>query len=99
MDDDQKRKLSEERAAAYAPAPTGGSAMAGLCVAMVALVADFAVSGFYGWEVRDHIPVAAGLVIAGFLAGWAGYKRLARANKRAERAERKALDTDPTDLR
>lgn len=66
--------------------------MAGVCGAVVALVGDFVVSGFYGWEVSDHPGVAAGVCVAGFLTAWIGYLRLARINRRATRAERRDID-------
>lgn len=94
MDHDERHTLARDRAETYAPAPTGGSLMAGLCTAAVALGGDFAVSGFYGWAVRDHPIVATGVTVGGFLAGWIGYKRLARTHGRATMAERGRIDAD-----
>lgn len=97
MDEESRQKLAKDRAEVYAPAPTGGSVMAGACGAILALGADLAVSGFYGWEVQDHILLSVGVTLAGFLMGLLGYKRLARANRRATRAERRVIDTDQAD--
>lgn len=97
MDEESRQKLAEDRAEVYAPAPTGGLVMAGVCGAVLALGADFAVSGFYGWEVRNHLLLSVGVTLAGFLIGLLGYKRLARANRRATRAERREIDTDQAD--
>ena len=92
MDHDDRQTLARDRAEGYAPAPTGGSLMAGLCAAAVALGGDFVVSGFYGWDVRNHPIVAVGVTVVGFLTGWVGYKRLARTHGRATRAERGRID-------
>ena len=92
MTPDQKNRLARERAEAYAPAPTGGAVMAGLCVAVVALVLDFVVSGFYDWRVSDHLIVALAVTIAGFWIGFLAYRNLARLNRRAVRKERGDLE-------
>jgi len=92
MDQDERQALAEERAERYAPAPTGGALMAGVCVAAVALGGDFLVSGFYGWSVGDQPLVAIAATILGFLVGFVGYKKLARTNRRATRAERRRID-------
>lgn len=92
MDEDQRQQLAEARAEVYAPAPTGGATMAGVCVAVVALVGDLVVSGFYGWRVQDHLVLATAITFAGFGVGVAAYKSLARVNRRAARAERRELD-------
>ena len=44
MDKDARQVLAKDRAESYAPAPTGGAWMAGLCVAVVALGGDLAVA-------------------------------------------------------
>lgn len=92
MTEERKQKLAADRAALYAPAPTGGSIMAGVCVGVVALLAVFVVSGFYALKVGDHLVLTTGITAAGFLTGLLGYKRLARANRRATRTERQAID-------
>lgn len=92
MDDDRRQSLAEARAEVYAPAPTGGPWMAGVCVAVVALVGDLVVSGFYGWRVQDHLVLAALVTLAGFITGLIGYRNLLHANLRATRAERRGLD-------
>lgn len=92
MDPQQRATLAGHRAAGYARLPTGGSWMAGVCTAVVVLVGDLAVSAFYGWEVREHIPLAVAIVAVGFVAGVLGYKNLKRKNRRAVRAERARID-------
>ncbi|MNE50414.1 hypothetical protein D3C87_341020 [compost metagenome] len=92
MTDARKQKLAGERAELYAPAPTGGSTMAGLCAGTVSLLGVFVVSGFYGHDVKDHLVLTAVATAVGFLAGVIGYKKVARANHRAVRTGRKALD-------
>ena len=47
--------------------------MAGVCGAVVALLADAALSAFYGWHVGDHVLIAAFVALVGFL----GRRRLA----------------------
>ena len=68
-----REHLAVERAEKYAPMPTGGSFMAGVCGAVVALLADAALSAFYGWHVGDHVLIAAFVALVGFL----GHRRLA----------------------
>lgn len=92
MTDERKQKLAAHRAELYAPAPTGGSIMAGICTGVMALLGVFVVSGFYAQRVEEHLVLAAAVTAVGFLAGLAGYKRLARANRRATRNERRAID-------
>ena len=72
-----RERLAVERAEKYAPMPTGGSFMAGVCGAVVALLADAALSAFYGWHVGDHVLIAAFVAIGGFLVGFLGHRRLA----------------------
>ncbi|WP_333612173.1 hypothetical protein [Brevundimonas bullata] len=92
MTDERKQKLAGERAELYAPAPTGGSTMAGLCAGTVSLLGVFVVSGFYGHDVKDHLVLTAVATAVGFLAGVIGYKKVARANRHAVRTERQAID-------
>jgi hypothetical protein len=94
MDDAERQELAEGRAEAYAPAPAGGSAMAGLCLAAVAIVGSVVVFGFYGWRAQDHLLVVALLATGGFLIGLLAHKRLARANRRAMRTERRRIDNE-----
>lgn len=94
MNDERKQKLAADRAELYAPAPTGGSIMAGFCAGVVALLGVFGVSGFYARQVEDHLFLTAAITALGFLTGLIGYKRLARANRRATRKERRAIDDD-----
>jgi hypothetical protein len=94
MDHDERQTLAQDRAEKYAPAPTGGSLMAGVCTAAVLLGGDFVVSGFYGWKVSDNLILAAAVTLGGFFAGMIGYKRLARTNRRAVRSERSGIDDE-----
>jgi hypothetical protein len=94
MNQDEREDLASERAEGYAPRPTGGAFMAGVCVACVVLLGDVSVSAFYGWRVLDHLLLASLLTVAGFLIGFLGYRRLARLNRAARRAELKQIDID-----
>lgn len=86
--------LATERAEAYAPRPTGGSLMAGVCGAVVALLGDVAVSTFYGWRAREHLLLAAAVSAAGFVVVFLGYKRKAQLSRHARRAELAKLERD-----
>ena len=61
--------------------------MAGVCGAVVALLADAALSAFYGWHVGDHVLIAAFVASGGFLVGFLGQRRLAGRSRKARRAE------------
>ena len=94
MTPDERQQLATERAEAYAPKPTGGSIMAGVCVATVVLLGWFAVSRFYGWALREHLLIALVSAPSGFLVGLVGYKRLAHLSRTARQAERRRIDDD-----
>lgn len=94
MKPDQRQELAESRAEKYAPQPTGGAWMAGVCTAVVALGADVLVSRFYAWPWREHVLVTALVTLAGFLAGVVAYRKLAWTHGRAVRAERRQIDED-----
>lgn len=83
----QREDLAAERAEVHAPRPTGGAAMAGLCGGVVVLLADVAVSGFYGWRVADHPILASALTAGGFIIGAGGYMRLVWRNLKARGVE------------
>jgi hypothetical protein len=83
----ERERRAAERAEQYAPMPTGGAFMAGLCGAIVALLGNVAVSAFYGWQLLDHVLIAVIVTATGFLVGFLGYKRLARLSREARRAE------------
>ena len=68
--------------------------MAGVCGAVVALLADAALSAFYGWHVGDHVLIAAFVAIGGFLVGFLGHRRLAGRSRKARRAELNQIDLD-----
>ncbi|HRO33879.1 MAG TPA: hypothetical protein PLQ03_10755 [Brevundimonas sp.] len=87
MDKDARQVLAKDRAERYAPAPTGGAWMAGLCVAVVALGGDLAVSAFYGWSAMNNLLIAGLITLGGFVTGFVGYKRVAQSNRRAIRFE------------
>jgi hypothetical protein len=74
--------------------PTGGSFMAGVSGAVVAVLGNVGVSAFYGWRVLDHLLIAALVTVAGFLIGVLGYRRLARLSRKARREERAQIDLD-----
>lgn len=83
---------ARDRAEAYAPQPTGGSVMAGVCVAVVAFLGVASLSGFYGWEVRDNVLLACLITGAGFVVGFVAYKNLKRLNRAAVRDEQAKID-------
>jgi membrane associated rhomboid family serine protease len=82
-----RENLATQRAEEYAPMPAGGALMAGVCVAVVAILIDVAVSAFYGWQVRDNISIAVVLAVAGFLIGFLGHQRLSRRHRKARGEE------------
>ena len=92
MNSEERDELAAKRAEEYAPRPTGGSFMAGMTGASLAIIADMAASAFYGWRILDHLWLAALLAVAGFLVGFIGYKRLAAISRRARRTERELID-------
>lgn len=94
MNPAERRALANNRAATYAPRPSDSPFMAGVCVATVALVGYFVVSGFYGWEVRENLPLAVGIAATGFLVGLVCHKNLRRKNRRAVRSELKQINSD-----
>jgi hypothetical protein len=94
MDVEERQRLATERAEIYAPKPSGGSFMAGICVATVVLLGDAAVSRFYGWRIQDHLWVALIVTTAGFFVGLIAHKRLGRRSRKARRAERTQIDLD-----
>lgn len=94
MDDESRQALANDRAEKYAPAPTGGSLLAGVCGAVVALLGDVGVSAFYGWRLRDHLLLSAGVTVIGFLIVFVGYKRLGRLSRAARKSERAQVDVE-----
>jgi hypothetical protein len=68
--------------------------MAGVCGAVVAVLADFAFSAFYGWRVRDHLLIATFIAIGGFLAGVLVHRRLVGLSQKARRAELTQIKRD-----
>lgn len=94
MPHERRNRLAAERAEKYAPMPTGGAFMAGVCGAVVAVLADTAFSAFYGWRVRDHLLIATFMAIAGFLAGVLVHRRLAGLSRKARRAELNQINLD-----
>jgi hypothetical protein len=98
MDGKERGRRAVERAEKYAPKPTGGSRMAGLCGAVVAAVGDWTISTFYGWSVREHILIASLTAVLGFLIGFLGYKRLEHLSRKARCAERASIDCREGDL-
>ncbi len=83
----ERHALATQRAEAYAPRPTGGSLMAGLCGLVLAVLADISVSGFYGWELREHLALTAILAACGFATGFGSYKLAVRKSRRAQANE------------
>lgn len=92
MDDQERNVRAGKRAQAYAPAPTGGALMAGLCTAVVAVAVDYALSEFYGWEIIDNPMIAMIVGVAGFVIGFMVYAWHARNNRRAIQRERRLID-------
>ena len=68
--------------------------MAGVCGAVVALLAGAAVSAFYGWRVRDHVLITTCVTIGGFLVGFLGHRRMAGLSRKARRAELNQINRD-----
>lgn len=94
MNPEQKRELAGQRAETYAPAPTGGVALAALCGAVMVMGAYWAVSEFYDWRPAEH-PFL--VVVAGAMGGAVfavAYDRAARKNRRARRAELVGIDRE-----
>ncbi|KQW81974.1 hypothetical protein [Brevundimonas sp. Root1279] len=87
MDQPRLQREAADRAEVYAPRPTGGAWRAALCGGVVALVAVFAVSEFYGWRMVDHLPVVVPILVASTVAAFIGYGRARRRNRRAQVAE------------
>jgi hypothetical protein len=92
MDHESRKSLSEERAERYAPAPTGGSFLAGFCGAVVAMVAMIAAGRFYGFRVQDHLVAASVAALLGFAMAFIGYKRAGMKSRTAQREERAKID-------
>jgi hypothetical protein len=68
--------------------------MAGVCGGVIALMADVAVSSFYGWPLAGHLAITVLVTTAGFVIVFAGYKRAKRLSRRAERDELARIDRD-----
>jgi hypothetical protein len=83
----ERERIATERAAQYAPMPKGGSFMAGVSGAVVALLGDTALSSFYGWHLRGHLVVSTLVGVTGFLVGFLGHRRLMLLNQQAWRRE------------
>ncbi len=96
MSTDPSDTRARDRAELYAPRPSGGSIMAGVCVAVVAFLGVMVVSGFYGWEVRDNVLPACLITAAGFCVGFAGYKGQKRKNLTAVGLEQSKIDRSET---
>lgn len=87
MDKSTLQREAAERAEIYAPLPTGGAWRAALCGGVVALVAVFAVSEFYGWRMADHLPVVLPILVAASVFAFVAYGRARRRNRRAQADE------------
>lgn len=94
MNKDERTALAAERAQRYAPNPTGGAVMAGVCGAAVVLLVDVSASGFYGWRVIDHVCLTTIAMAAGFLLVAIGYLRAKRLNRTARREELTQINAD-----
>ena len=94
MDPYERNKLAAERAEHYAPRPTGGAIMAGLCGAAMALLADVSASKFYAWPLAGHVPATVLVVIFGFIVVLVGYRRAARRNRHAQLKELGQINRD-----
>jgi len=94
MHQDERKILAAERAHRYAPKPTGGAVMAGVCGAVVALLVDVAASGFYGWRVIEHVRLTAVAMAAGFMLVTLGYLRAKRLNRTARHEELIQINAD-----
>jgi hypothetical protein len=94
MNQNDRENLAAERAEHYAPKPTGGSFMAGVCGAVIALLGEVALSRFYGWRLFANPWLTALSMGAGFLIVYVGYIRAKRLNRRAQRDELVQIEAD-----
>ncbi len=92
MNQCEREIFAANRAERYAPKPTGGILMAGICGAMAALLGDVAASRFYGRSVRDHLLAAVFVAVTGFLIGIFVNTRSAHRSRKARRAELAKID-------
>jgi hypothetical protein len=96
MNQSEREALAAQRAEQYAPHPTGGAMMAGVCGATVTLLGDVSLSKFYGWGLLSH-PLLSGMAVAlGFLFVLLGYLRAQRLSRKARRHELSKIDLDET---
>jgi len=94
MDQKDRENLAAERAQHYAPKPTGGAFMAGVCGAVIALLGEVALSRFYDWDLLSRPWLTALSTTAGFLIVYVGYIRANRLNRRAQRDELFRIEAD-----
>lgn len=94
MEQNERKALAAERAHQYAPKPTGGAVMAGICGAVVVLLTDVSVSRFYSWRLLEHAWLTALGMVVGFAIALAGYLRARRLNRRAHRDELRQINVD-----
>ena len=99
MHQDERKTLAAQRARRYAPKPTGGAVMTGVCGAVVALLVDVAASGFYGWRVIEHAWLRAAAMAAGFMLVTLGYQRAKRLNRTARHDELTQINADEDEPR
>lgn len=82
-----RRQEAAERAEVYAPRPTGGPWLAGLCGAVVAMVALFTVGKVYELPLGPNLIFAVPIVLAAFVTVYVGYRRARGKNRRAQANE------------
>lgn len=94
MTQSPQEALATKRAERYAPRPTGGSTVAGVCGAVIASLAAIIAARFYAWPLADHAIVAVLIGAAGFALGVVGYKRAARRHHKARRTELARIESE-----
>lgn len=80
----RKREAAEEL---YAPLPTGGPWLAGLCGATAAMVTLYTIGKFYALPLRPNSVAVILITLASFLVVYVGYRRARERNRKARAAE------------
>jgi hypothetical protein len=87
VEDAKRKREAAERAELYAPTPTGGPWLAGLCGATVAMVALYTIGKVYALPLGENwVPVVM-ITLASFLVVCVGYRRARERNRKARVAE------------
>jgi hypothetical protein len=87
VEDAKRKREAAERAELYAPKPTGGPWLAGLCGATVAMVALYTIGKVYALPLRQNLTAVALITLASYVAVYVGYRRARERNRKARAAE------------